>query len=142
MVKTDKIFVMTSNDVELVKLTEQVKEIVSNSGVRNGIVAVITAHTTTGITVNEGLDCLETDIVGTLRRLVPDDLPYTHAHFLPTYGRTSANATGHLRGMLLGNNCIFPIENGKVLLGEAQDVYLAELDGPQKRKLFVNIIGE
>jgi len=142
MVKTEKIYVMSSNDIEMIKLTDTVKDIVVNSGIKNGIVSVITAHTTTGITVNEGLECLETDIVDTLKRLVPDDYPYTHAHFLPTYGRTSANATGHLRGMLLGNSCSFPVENGKVLLGAAQDIYLAELDGPQKRKVFVSVIGE
>lgn len=142
MVQIHKTYVMSSNAVEMIKITNRVTECVAQSNIKNGIVSVITAHTTTGITVNEGLDCLEVDIVDTLKRLVPDDLPYIHAHFLPTYGRTSANATGHLRGMLLGNNCQFPIENGKVLLGEAQDIYLVELDGPQERKVFVDIIGE
>ena len=34
----------------------------AESGVQNGVVFVNTSHTTTGITVNENLDCLYADI--------------------------------------------------------------------------------
>ncbi|MDD3430107.1 MAG: YjbQ family protein, partial [Oscillospiraceae bacterium] len=38
-------------------ITPQVEQIVAQSGVQNGMVTVITKHTTTGITVNEALEC-------------------------------------------------------------------------------------
>ncbi len=142
MIKLSSIFLLTKEHFDLLKITEKVKDLVKQPHVQSGLVVVMTTHTTTGIMVNEGLPCLESDIKTTLRNLVPDDYPYVHAHWLPTYGRTSANATGHLRSMLVGNSCTFPIENGKMVLGDAQDIYLAEFDGPQKRKIYIEVIGE
>ena len=44
--------------------------------------------------------------------------------------------------MLTGNHCLFPVLEGKIVCGEAQDVYLAEFDGPQLRKVYVEVMGE
>ena len=55
-----KIIRHLSKDVEeYFNITRQVHDIVRQSGVKNGLVAVITAHTTTGILVNEALPCVE-----------------------------------------------------------------------------------
>lgn len=127
---------------EFFNITDQVKAIVRESGVTNGLVAVITAHTTTGILVNESLLCVETDLNDMLNRLVPLDAPYAHAHFLPTYGATSNNSQGHLKSALTGNHCLFPVIDGEVVCGGAQDIYLVEFDGPQLRRVFVEVMGE
>lgn len=127
---------------EYFNITGQVHQIVENSGVRNGFVAVITAHTTTGILVNEALPCVETDIADMLERAAPLEAPYAHAHFLPTYGATSNNSQGHLKSVLTGNHCLFPVIDGKIVCGGAQDIYLAEFDGPQLRRVFVEVMGE
>ncbi len=142
MMKLTYEMVLTDKHFQFKKITDYVHRAVESSGIKQGMVCVVTAHTTTGITVNEGLDCLESDMEDTLRRLIPDDYPYVHAHWLPTYGRTSANATGHLRSMLTGNNCMFPVDQGKIMLGAAQDVYLCEFDGPQERKIYIEVFGE
>ena len=55
---------------------------------------------------------------------------------------TSANAYGHLRSLLTGNSCIFPIQNGSMIMGAAQEIVLMEFDGPQERTVFVDVIGE
>jgi secondary thiamine-phosphate synthase enzyme len=142
MVKLTNIVLLTQSEFQLIKITETVREFVSESGIQNGLVAVITAHTTTGIMVNEGLDCLEIDIEETLERLIPKHEPYAHAHFLPSYGATGSNAPGHLKSMLSGNSCMLPIQDGKMISGHAQDIYLAEFDGPQSRKVYIQVIGE
>lgn len=123
-------------------ITKEVHELVKNSAIKNGIVLVMSTHTTTGIMVNEGLPCVENDIADTLSRLVPIDENYMHAHFLPSYGATGNNSVGHIRSMLCGNNCIFPVLNGEIVCGSAQDIYIVEFDGPQTRKIYVEIMGE
>lgn len=123
-------------------ITRQVHEIVEKSPIKQGIVLVVTAHTTTGIIVNEGLPCVETDIGETLTRLVPLEADYAHAHFLPSYGATGNNSTGHIKSLLCGNHCVFPVVDGKVVCGSAQDIYIVELDGPQTRKVYVEVMGE
>ena len=114
----------------------------AEAGIQNGIVSVVTAHTNCGIIVTEPLSCILSDLDVLLHRLVNDDDEYSHAHFLPTYGRTSANAYGHLRSILVGNSTTLSLVNGKLCMGEAQEVVFMEFDGPQARKSFVDIIGE
>ena len=95
-----------------------------------------------GIVVNEGLPCVETDLMETLDRIAPLDAPYAHAHFLPSYGATGNNSCGHIKSMICGNSCFFPVQDGHIVCGSAQNIYLAEFDGPQKRKVYVEVLGE
>ncbi|WP_248927913.1 secondary thiamine-phosphate synthase enzyme YjbQ [Paenibacillus hamazuiensis] len=142
MVKLKTIVLNTRAEFQMIKITEDVRRFVEESGVQNGLAAVITAHTTTGIMVNEGLECVETDIEETLDRLIPKDAPYAHAHFLPSYGATGSNSPSHLKSMLSGNSTMFVVKDGKMVTGDAQDVYLAEFDGPKSRKVYIQLIGE
>jgi thiamine phosphate synthase YjbQ (UPF0047 family) len=58
---------------EMTVLTPRVEEIVLESGVQEGMVTVLTRHTTTGVTVNEALECLESDIQTALALFAPED---------------------------------------------------------------------
>jgi len=129
--------VQTTAYQQLVCITDQVTSIVTQSGFRNGFLTIQSRHTTAGITVNEHLECLEDDINTTLGRLVPEDLPYAHARMLPAYGSTAGNPTGHIKAHLTGNHCHFPVIDGAVVRGEAQDIFLAEFDGPSIRTIMV-----
>ena len=142
MVKHYEFFVMTQDEYYTEYIGDKVKAYVAEAGIQNGIVSVVTAHTNCGIIVTEPLSCILSDLDVLLHRLVNDDDEYSHAHFLPTYGRTSANAYGHLRSILVGNSTTLSLVNGKLCIGEAQEVVFMEFDGPQARKIFVDIIGE
>ena len=109
------------------------------SGVQNGTVTVLTKHTTTGVTVNEALECLESDIENFLGRLIPEDYPHSHARMLRDYGSTAGNPTGHLKAMLTGNHCHFPVIDGEMVRGGAQEIYFCEFDGPAHRTINVII---
>ena len=142
MVEFKKIQKFSEKEFELIKITQDVREFVENSKVRNGVVFVIVSHTTAGIMVNESLPCLERDIETKLEELVPGHDDYAHSHFLPSYGAIGGNAPGHLKSMLCGNHCVVPVIDGKMVLGMAQDIYLAEFDGVQQRTVFLEIMGE
>ena len=142
MVKHYEFFVMTQDEYYTEYIGDKVKAYVAEAGIQNGIVSVVTAHTNCGIIVTEPLSCILSDLDVLLHRLVNDDDEYSHAPFLPTYGGTSANAYGHLRSILVGNSTTLSLVNGKLCMGEAQEVVFMEFDGPQARKIFVDIIGE
>jgi secondary thiamine-phosphate synthase enzyme len=137
-----KLDLQTKQDIELVNITEQVIQVVSQSGILTGVVNVTTMHTTTAITVNEGLQDIEDDLVALLKHLVPEDGNYRHARFLPSDGQTAVNAHAHLRAALLGPNLSFPIEDGNLVMGARQTIYFVELDGPQRRHLVIQIFGQ
>ena len=107
----------------------------------DGVVYVTTLHTTTGITINEGLPDVEDDIVAMLHRLVPDVGPYRHARFLPSDGQMAVNAPSHLRSALLGMQVALPLMAGQLVLGQRQTVYFVELDGPLRREFVVHVLG-
>lgn len=142
MVKTTSITLLTTAYNQFILITDEVEKAVRESGIREGTVTVISKHTTTGIAVNESLECLESDIEEFLNRLVPEDWPYAHARILKDYGSTAGNPTGHLKAHLTGNHCHFVVSEGSVLKGGAQDVYFCEFDGPAKRTILIQIIGE
>ena len=142
MIEIQTIEIFTSEYNQYFVITDKVKEIVANSKIKNGMVTVETKHTTTGISVNEALECLESDIDEFLKRIIPEDHPYAHCHMLRDYGSTGGNPTGHLKAMLVGNHCHFPIVEGKIISGGAQDVYFYEFDGPSQRNINVIITGD
>lgn len=134
--------ILTKQYVELDVITPQVEAIVAESGVKNGMVTVMTKHTTTGVTVNEALECLESDIEVALSLFAPEDRPYSHARMLRDYGSTAGNPTGHLKALLTGNHCHFLIQDGEIVRGGAQEVYFCEFDGPASRNILVMVEGQ
>ncbi|GHU80432.1 hypothetical protein FACS189468_0240 [Spirochaetia bacterium] len=122
---------------QLICITEGVIKAVEKSGVREGLLTVVSKHTTTGILVNEALECVESDILDFLSRQIPEEYPYAHGRMLRSYGSTAGNPTGHLKSMVVGNHCHFPILNGQVVRGGAQDIYLCEFDGPSERTVLL-----
>lgn len=134
--------ILTKQCNQMILITEEVLKAVAENVIKNGVVYVITKHTTTGITVNESLECLESDIAAFLERMIPEDYPYNHARMLTSYGSTAGNATGHLKAHITGSHCVFPIVDGEVIKGDAQDIYFCEFDGPARRTVSISIMGE
>ena len=68
-----EVSICAEKEFELIRITDPVREFVAQTGVKNGVVYVITEHTTTGIMVNESLPCVEKDIMETLDRIAPEN---------------------------------------------------------------------
>ena len=142
MIKVIPLEIMTDKYNQYFIITEDIKKIVASSKIKNGMVTVETKHTTTGIIINEALECLESDIDVFLANLIPEDAPYSHCHMLRDYGSTGGNPTGHLKSMLVGNHCHIPLIDGKLVAGSAQDIWFCEFDGPSQRTINIIIQGE
>lgn len=147
IIQLHRIEVISRKDMQMIDITPQVERLVEMSGAAEGIVFVMTAHTTSGIVVTEGAECLERDIPAHLERLAPKEPPeggygYYHNRLLDFDGRLGYNAADHLKSVIGGINTFFPIEAGKVVRGGRQRVYFVEYDGPLARTVFVQIIGQ
>ena len=140
-IKLEKLEVQTRGDKELVDITPEVERVVRESGVQNGVVNVLTMHTSSGIVVTEGLPCLEMDVLNHLETLAPDDGDYYHNRYLDIDGRLGFNAGSHLKSILGGINAFFPIEDGQIVKGGRQRIYFAEYDGPLARIYVVQVLG-
>lgn len=126
--------VKSSRRMELVDITGRVNDMVSNSGVGDGIAVVFTKHTTTSLLLNEYEPGLVSDIEDFLVELVPK-LDYKH-------DRIDNNADSHLRAILLQSSLTIPVKDSRLDLGTWQRIMLAELDGPRSRTVSVKILSE
>lgn len=132
-----EIFIKTEANECLVNITNQIQEIVNESGVNEGICVVFIPHTTAGVTINSALDeATLKDIIAEIRRLVPTRVDFNHIFDTPS------DAAGHIKSTLVGNTLSIIISNGKLLLGSSQSVMFFEFDGPRKRSVFLQIIAE
>jgi secondary thiamine-phosphate synthase enzyme len=133
------------SQIEFVDITHDVDEILAQSGVKSGLVQIFSPHTTAGVAINEKEPLLIQDFQRLLYRLVPIDERYSHDLFeLKRTVRSDGRSNGHshCKNLLVGVSETIPVENGKMLLGKLQSVFLVELDGARKREIVVQIIGE
>lgn len=137
-----KIEIQSRKGKELIDLTPQVERAVEESGVKEGLVNVLTMHTSSGIIVTEGLPCLEMDVLDHLDKLAPDQGNYYHNRYLEIDGRLGFNAGAHLRSIIGGIQVSFPIEEGHIVRGSRQRIYFAEYDGPLARTCCIQILGQ
>src|ERR1035437_4451722 len=75
IVKLIRIEVQSRQDLEMIDITGQIERAVAESGVRDGLVWAMTAHTSAGLLVTEGIECLERDVLAHLERLGPEQPP-------------------------------------------------------------------
>jgi secondary thiamine-phosphate synthase enzyme len=138
--------IATDHPTEFVDLTDRLKALVVESGIRFGLLNVQSFHTTTAIVVNENEPLLLGDFRVMLEIIAPSNLPYRHddlaARTVNVVADERVNGHAHCRAVLLGLSACLNIIDGTLQLGEWQRVFLAELDGPRERQISVLILGE
>jgi secondary thiamine-phosphate synthase enzyme len=147
IVKLTRIEVQSRKDLEMIDITSHLEHAVIDSGIRNGIVWAMTSHTSAGLLVTEGVECLERDVLAHLERLAPKQpaegaCGSWHNRYLDYDGRLGFNAGDHLKSILGGINCLFPVENAELIRGSRQKAYFVEYDGPLARTVFIQVLGE
>ena len=130
-----RIPVKTRRRIELVNVTEEVKRVVREAGVKHGFVNVFCSHTTMGLYINEDEPNLRRDVEDFMEKLAPVDAPYQH-------NKIDNNAHAHLRSITLGHSITIPVVNGELELGTWQSIFCAEFDGPRRRSITVQVVGE
>ncbi len=134
-----RIEVQTSKRMEIHDLTEIVREMVRTTGVTAGLVTVSTMHTTTAVFVNEPQSALLEDVQHMLERLVPRGDDWKHND--PRYSDCDRhNADAHLRAIMLGSSVTLQVAEGGLTMGQWQRILMAELDGPRKRGLVLQVL--
>jgi secondary thiamine-phosphate synthase enzyme len=124
----------TRDRTQFVDITERVTREVALSGVRLGAALVYVPHTTAGVTINENADpSVRRDLLMTLERLVPRDLPFGHRE---------GNADAHVKASLVGSNVVVPVEDGRLALGTWQGIFFTEFDGPRRRRVVVQMLND
>ena len=140
-------------------ITEQVKEIVKESKVKDGIVVVYSHHTTCSVITQEcafdmsmtGLETLQQDLVNVFENWIPTcryEGQYLHPGkkalvFAEEHGEDNFgchNTDAHLRSSIIGRNVTVVMENGKLDLGEFGRIHFIDWDQTRGRTRTVQVM--
>lgn len=127
-----RISVRTQRQVEMIDITPRVNEMLRELKADDGICVVFVTHTTAGITINENADpAVPMDILMGLDRIAPERGGYRHSE---------GNSPAHIKTSIVGPSLTVVVENGRLVLGTWQSVFLCEFDGPRTRTAIVKYI--
>ncbi|MCG8471072.1 MAG: secondary thiamine-phosphate synthase enzyme YjbQ [Desulfobacterales bacterium] len=122
----------THQTKELQEITPLIREELRKASWKNGILMLFVPHTTAAVTINENADpdvC--TDLVYALKHAFPQH---------PAFHHIEGNSDAHVMTSLTGSSELIIVENGQLVLGTWQGIYLAEYDGPRRRSLHLKFI--
>lgn len=139
--------VTTSGRFDLVDVTEDVRSVISASGVVNGCVLVFCPHTTCSVLVGTPSEELVSSLHAAMDRLAPPDAYYAHDDLsIRTENLVDdepANAPAHLMNAVMGKvSESLPISAGELLLGDEQQILFVELDSSRARRYVIQVTGE
>ncbi len=124
--------VKSGQHIAMIDITREIKNLVKESGVKNGICVIYVPHTTAGLTINENADPdVIRDFMMEINKIIP----------LPEgYRQWEGHSTAHIRASMMGFSQTVIIDDGQLLMGTWQGIYFMEFDGPRIRKIHVKIV--
>lgn len=163
----EDVLIKTDARVTYKNITDQVKKIIKNSDIQDGLCLVQTSHTTCSVLFEEyvhdhdfnGDEFLQVDMNNILDKIIPRELSENtnyrypgpkHIKFLedlanedknyPNDPATILNGDAHIRGSLFGGNQTFAIKNSKILVGSVGYIYFVDWDQNRERNRVCHVL--
>lgn len=137
IVKTTEREINTRGPGDTHDLTSEVRKIVVEAGVTDGVATIFVVGSTAGVTTLEYETGVIADLDATFERLAPRQADYQH--HLRWH---DDNGSSHVRAALLGPSVTVPIRRGELTLGQWQQIVLIEFDTrPRTRRYVVQLLG-
>ncbi|HXH06127.1 MAG TPA: secondary thiamine-phosphate synthase enzyme YjbQ [Vicinamibacterales bacterium] len=135
----------TVEATEFVDVTGLIEEAIARCGLVEGVAAVQTHHTTTGLLVNECEPGLLEDLARMFERVARADGLYRHddldTRTVNVHPGERRNGHAHCRAALLRTTEWLIVRGGALALGRWQRLFLVEFDGGQRRRLSLVLMG-
>jgi len=120
------------------EITPEVRDFVRDSGISEGLLTVFCLHTSASLLIQENAaPAAARDLEAYFERLAPEGGPYEHEDEGPD------DMPAHLRSALTATQLSIPVEEGRLLLGTWQGIYLFEhRRQPHEREIALHLVGE
>ena len=118
------------------EITDRVRDVVSESGVAEGLCTVFVRHTSASLVIQENADpSARRDLEAWMERHVPEGDPhFTHTAEGPD------DMPSHIRAAITATSLSIPVMGGAPTLGTWQGVYLWEHRArPHRRRIVVHV---
>lgn len=119
-------------------ITPDVREVLRESGVQEGLCLVNAMHITASVFINDDESGLHSDYEKWLETLAPHEPLNQYQH-----NRTGEdNGDAHLKRQIMGREVVVAITNGQLDFGPWEQIFYGEFDGRRRKRVLVKIIGE
>ncbi|GAB6886969.1 secondary thiamine-phosphate synthase enzyme YjbQ [Desulfothermus okinawensis JCM 13304] len=123
--------------IDIKDITQILKDTVSKSNIKDGVLHVTSIGSTGSITTIEYEPGVVEDLKRAINEIAPPDRFYEHEK---TWH--DGNGHSHVQAAIIGPSISLSIRNGKLILGTWQQVVLINHDiHPRDRKITVTILG-
>jgi secondary thiamine-phosphate synthase enzyme len=127
-----------TNEMDIVDITHDVRAILEQAGIDNGLACIFCSGSTGAVTTIEHEPGLLQDLPSALERLASRDARYRHEERWH-----DGNGHSHIRASLIGPSLTVPIIQRALQLGTWQQIVFVECDvRPRNRELLVQVVGE
>ena len=129
--KSKRLNIKTSQGVQFINIDREVREVIRDSGVKDGFCLIFVPHTTAAVTINENAD---PDVVRDMTKEINKIIPFNDG-----YSHMEGNSAAHIKSSVIGPSLTLIIENGRPLYGTWQSLYFCEFDGPRSRYCIIKV---
>ena len=136
--KTEYLTLNTSTKHAFVNITSQVRKVVKESEVSEGLCLVNSMHISSSVFINDDEAGLHNDFDKWLEQLAPHNPVNQYRH----NDTGEDNADAHLKRQIMGREVVVAITKGQLDLGPWEQIFYAEFDGRRRKRVLVKIIGE
>lgn len=138
MVETKKFDLNTNGNCDVIDITPNVQNLITESNINSGIINVFIPGSTAGITTIEFESGAVSDLKEAFERNFPETLNYAHNQ---RWG--DGNGHSHIRASMLGPSLNLPFKDKKILLGTWQQIVFVDFDNRKRRReIILQIVGE
>lgn len=128
----------THNRVDFINITPEVRKVVDESQVKEGLCLVNAMHISASIFINDNEDGLHHDFQKWLEKLAPHDPIEQYRH----NDTGEDNADAHLKRQIMGREVIVAITGGKLDFGPWEQIFYGEFDGRRAKRVLIKVLGE
>jgi len=127
----------TKSRVEFINITRNVQEVITKSGIKEGLCLVNAMHITASVFINDDEAGLHQDYKKWLEKLAPHEPISQYAH-----NGFEDNADAHLKRQIMGREVVVAVTEGKLDFGPWEQIFYGEFDGRRRKRVLVKVIGE
>ena len=122
---------------QIISIHNEVEQLVTESGVKEGIVLINAMHITASVFINDNESGLHHDYEVWLEKLAPEKPHSQYRH-----NGYEDNADAHMKRQVMGREVVVAITEGRLHLGPWEHIFYYEFDGKRRKRLLVKILGE
>jgi len=121
-----------------INITSDVRKILRQSGIKEGLLLVNAMHITASVFINDDESGLHADYDKWLETLAPHAPVSQYRH----NDSGEDNADAHMKRQIMGREVVVAVTDGELDFGPWEQIFYGEFDGRRPKRILIKVIGE